>query len=129
MARRTLFKRNLAKCGKPITLQDRNIVPPPFGSPDFGENFDGDNTVQAIIKTIRGKTFFDGVGTETPITHEICIEYDADNNVTDDTVTAETWILFNNKRIDILAVENCCEEDEVLILTCAARGAGEAAKA
>lgn len=117
-----LFLRNLAKCGKSITLQDRAIAPPTFGTPDFDENFSNDNTVQAIVKTVRGKTFFDGVNPERAITHEICIEYVAG-------VTAETWILFNGRRIDILAVENCCENDDVLILTCTDRGVGEAAKA
>lgn len=117
-----LFLRNLAKCGQPITLQNRDIVPPVFGTPDFDENFSGDQTVQAIISTQRGKTLFDGVATDNPITHKICIEYLPG-------VTAETWILFKGRRLDILDVENCCEHDEVLILRCTERGTGEAAKA
>lgn len=123
-----LFKRNLAKCGKTITLQNRDIAPPLFGTPDFDETFSGDISRQAIVKTIRGKTFFDGVSTERLITHEICLEYEA-GVIDDDTVTAETWVLFKGRRIDVLAVENCCEEDKVLILTCSDRGVGEAAKA
>jgi head-tail adaptor len=118
----SLFARNLAKCGQTITLQNRDIIAPFFGSADFDEDFTGDQDVQGIIKTIRGKTFFDGVSTETPITHEICINYLPG-------VTAETWILFKGRRIDILSVENCCEKDEVLILTCTEKGTGEAAKA
>jgi SPP1 family predicted phage head-tail adaptor len=118
----SLFKRQLAKCGKTITLQNRDIVAPLFGDTNFEEQFSGDQDVQAIIKTVSGKTHFDGVSTETNITHEIRIEYVAG-------VTAETWILFNSRRIDILAVENCCEENRILILTCSERGAGEAAKA
>lgn len=117
-----LFKRNLAKCGKTITLQNRAISSPLFGQPDFGETFSGDQDVTAIIKTVKGKTFFDGISTEVNITHEICIEYLAG-------VTAETWILFKSRRIDILQVTNCCEEDKVLILTCSERGTAEAAKA
>lgn len=124
----SLFKRNLTKYGKPITLQNRDIVAPEYGSVDFDENFSGDVEVNAIIKTVRGKTFFDGVATERPITHVIRIEY-VEGQIDDDTVTAETWVLFKNKRIDILAVENCCENDEVLVLTCSNLGSGEVAKA
>lgn len=116
-----LFNLNLLKCGKMLTLQNRNIASPAFGSVDFDETFSNDQEVLGIVKTKRGKTFFDGVNTETPITHEICIQYLPG-------VTAETWVLFKGRRIDILSVENCCEEDEVLILTCSERGTGEAAK-
>lgn len=126
--RTALFKRNLAKHGKTITLQNRDIEPPLFGTPDFDETFSGDVDRKAIVKTIRGKTFFDGVSTERLITHEFILEYET-GVIDDDTVTAETWILFKGRRIDVLAVENCCEEDEVLILTCSNRGVGEAAKA
>ena len=118
----SLFARNLARCGKDITLQNRDIEAPIFGTPDFTETFSGDQVVKAIVKTVNGKTFFDGVNTETNITHEMRIDYLAG-------VTAETWILFNSRRIDILSVENCCENDDVLILTCSERGVGLAATA
>lgn len=117
-----LFDRALQKCGQTITLQNRDIVAPFFNTTDFDENFSNDQDVQAVVKTVRGKTFFDGVSTESRITHEICIKYLAG-------VTAETWILFKGRRIDILSVENCCEKDDVLILTCNERGQGEASKA
>jgi head-tail adaptor len=117
----SLFARNLAKCGKMITLQNRSITAPVFGTADFDERFSGDIERKAIIKTVKGKTFFDGVSTERLITHEICMEYEAG-------ITAETWILFNGRRIDVLAVANCCESDKRLILTCSDRGVGEAAK-
>ena len=111
----SLLARNLARSNKKITLQDRAIVPPLFGSADYDEAFSDTITVSAIIRTPSGKTYFDGVSTEFNITHEIVIAYV-------EGVTAETWILFNDRRIDILAVENCCEENEVLILTCNDRG-------
>lgn len=117
-----LFDVSLAKRGQTITLQNRNIVEPLFGFTDFNEAFSGDTNVQALITTIDGKTFFDGVSTETPITHEFRIHYLAG-------VTAETWVLFKGRRVDVLTVENCCEEDKILILTCTERGVGEAAKA
>lgn len=118
----SLFKRNLAKCGQTITLQDRNIQAPDFGTPDFDLDFSNDTPVQAIVNTKRGKTIFDGVATDQPITHKFCIEFVSG-------VTAETWILFNGQRFDIIDVENCCEKDEILILRCTERGVGEAAKA
>jgi hypothetical protein len=123
-----LFKRNLLKCGQSITLQNRDIAAPLFGTPDFDLDFTNDISRPAIVKTISGKTFFDGVSVERLITHEFCLEYES-GVIDDDTVTAETWVLFKGKRIDVLAVENCCEKNEVLILTCSMVGIGEAAKA
>ena len=118
----SLFARSLVRRGQTITLQNRDIEAPLFGFSDFDEEFSGDNDVKALIKTISGKTFFDSVSTETPITHEIRINFLPG-------VTAETWVLFKGRRIDVLAVTNCCEEDKILILTCTERGTGEAAKA
>lgn len=118
-----LFKRNLAKHGKPVALQNRDIVAPVAGSTDFDENFtDKGLPVQALISTERGKVLFDGVSTDQKITHKICIEF-----VTG--VTAETWILFSSRRFDILDVENVGEQDICLVLRCNERGTGEAAKA
>lgn len=92
-----------------------------FGSADFSESFTAGNTVLGLIKTISGKTYFDGVNTERLITHEIRIEYVAG-------VTAETWVLFGTRRLDILSVENCCETDEVLVLQCNDRGTATASQ-
>lgn len=118
-----LFDRQLAKCGQDITIQNRDIQPPEFGSPDFNENFTGDLSVRALISTERGKTLFDGVSTDTPITHKICINYV-------DGVTAESWVLLENgNRLDILDVENCCEKNERLILRCTDRGSAKASEA
>ncbi len=118
----TLFKRNLAKCGQSITLQDRDIQAPDFGTPDFDLDFTNDTLVTAIVQTERGKTLFDGVATDTPITHKFIIEYLAG-------VTSETWVLFDGRRFDIVDVENNAEKNECLILRCTERGVGEAAKA
>ena len=117
-----LFLRNLAKCGQTITLQNRDIVPPKFGSADFDEAFSGDTVVTAIIQTERGKVIFDGVGTDNPITHKFCLEWVSG-------VTAETWILFGGNRYDIIDVEDCGEQNICLVLRCTERGTGEAAKA
>jgi len=118
----TLLAHNLAKCGQNITFQDRNIKPPVFGSVDAGLIFDNDNTVKAIVKTERGNTLFDGVSIDQVITHKITLAFISG-------ITAETWILFNGRRLDILDVENCGEQDKVLILLCNDRGTKEASKA
>ena len=118
----SLFARNLLKYGKPVTLQNRAIVPPLSGSVDFDESFTNDTIVQAILKTKRGETLFDGVATDQPITHRVCIAWLAG-------VTAETWIeLADGTKLDIVDVENCGEQDVKLILSCTARGTGKAAE-
>lgn len=98
-----------------IILQNRAITAPVFGSSDFDETFTNIVTVWALINTVSGKTFFDGVNTDINITHEIYIVYDA-------TVTAETWVELKSRRIDILRVENLEERDEYLKLICTDRG-------
>ncbi len=103
-----------------MSLQNRSLTPPVSGSTDFSETFGSDQVVKALFKTIAGKTFFDGVNQERLITHELRIEYVAG-------VTAQTWVLYAGRRFDILSVENCCENDEVLILTCNERGTATAA--
>lgn len=117
----SIFRRNLAKKGKYITLQNRAIQAPVFGSVDFDEDFSTNRTVLALIKTISGRTYFDGVNPERPITHELRIGYLPD-------ITSETWVLFGTRRLDILAFENCCENDEILVLTCNDRGTATASR-
>ena len=117
-----LFKRQLAKRGQNITLQNRDILEPIFGSVDFDQDFTGDTIVPALICTERGKTIFDGVATDQPVTHIFKIEYLSG-------VTAETWIAFGGRRFDIIDVENCCEANEILNLSATERGIGEASKA
>jgi len=118
----SLFKRNLNRCGQSITLQNRDIVEPLFGEVDFDEDFSGDTTVKSLVKTVAGKTVFDGVGLDDVPTHIFCIEYLSG-------VTDQTWILFKGSRYDILEYENCCEQDEKLKLYARLRGTGEASKA
>ena len=120
---RSLFKRDLAKYGKLITLQDRAITPPDEGSTSFDETFT-ENTpdVPALIITKRGKVLFDGVNTDAAITHKFCIEFI-------EGVTAETWVLFKGRRFDIVDTENVGEQDYCLVLRCTDKGTGEAAKA
>lgn len=116
-----LFLYQLAKSPHTITIQNRDIVAPIFGSVDFDEDFSNVVDVKSIIDTTRGVTLFDGVGTDRVITHIFKIAH-----ITG--VTAESWILFNGRRFDIIDVENCCEKDEILLLRSTERGTGEPAK-
>lgn len=118
-----LLARDLVRCGVDITLQNRAIVAPIFGSSDFDESFTGDQVVKAVIVTERGKTLFDGVNTDIPVTHKLYIGYLAG-------VTSETWVLLSDgRRLDIVDVENKNEQNKCLILRCKERGTSEAAKA
>lgn len=105
-----------------ITLQNRAITPPVFNGIDFSETFTDAAEVWALINTVSGKTFFDDAGTETSITHEIYIRYDS-------TVTAETWIEFDGRRLDILQTENLEERDEFMKLVCTDRGSNTVSQA
>lgn len=103
----------------PITLQNRDITPPLFNTVDFDEDFQPVDVlvpqVLSLVETVTGVTFFDGVNTETPVTHIIYIPYQ-------EAVTAETWILFESRRIDILHVEDLDVRHEFMKLTCTERG-------
>lgn len=107
-----------------IELSNRKLVAPLFNSVDFQENFKPNTTVSAAIETVTGKVYFDGASIENPITHIIYIRFDP-------TVTASTWIIFDERRLDILKVEDLDERKEFLKLTCLDRGlvSREASKA
>lgn len=106
-----------------ITLENRAIEAPEFDTVDFDETFTtAAADAWALIETVRGKTFFDGVSTEEDVTHWIYINFDA-------TVTAETWVkLDDGRRLDILRVENLDERSDFQLLHCNDRGAKEASK-
>lgn len=108
----SLFQYQLKKCGKNITLMDRDVS---VDDVDLKENFSNKTIVKALIKTTRGKSIFDGANVEKEITHIITIDFVS-------TLTAETWIEFNNVNLDIIDVVNCAEKDEIMILRCNERG-------
>jgi len=105
-----------------IKLQNRSIEAPLFEEVDFDEDFQDHAEVWAKIETAAGKVVFDGVDTDVNVTHLITIRYDA-------AVTSETWIEFEGRRIDIVAVEDLEERHEWMLLLCNHRGVGEASKA
>jgi len=104
---------------KLVTVQNRAIEAPDWNSPDFDEQFSNDSAAWAAIQTVTGKTFFDSVNQrDETMTHEIFIRYDS-------SVTSESWLLYDSRRFDILAVENLEERNEFLKLTCVDKGVGK----
>ncbi len=97
-----------------IVLQDRAIAAPTT-TVDFSETFTEAATVWAMVNTVRGKTVFDASNVERDVTHEFTIRFLSG-------VTAQTWILLNGKRINIVDVEDFEERGEWLVLRCSERG-------
>lgn len=128
MARKTLKLNRRKVCvgdlNKMVTLSERAIVEPGFGQTAFREDFSGAaREVWAKVRTVNGRTIFNGVDTDVAITHEITIRYDAD-------VTSETWVqLADGTRLDVADTQNIEERNEYLVLLCNARGTQEASKA
>ena len=112
----SLFKRNLAKCGKAITIEDRNerII-----NGQTTAVFSNARNEIAITSTLKGISVFDNNNIERVATHKFCLNWRND-------VGAEQWVTLvsSGKRIKILTAENCCENDEILILMCTERGEG-----
>lgn len=109
----TLFARNLIKYGKDVIIEDRDVkivngLPTEvFSNPT--------PTLRAIMKTLRGVKVFDSTNTERVATHRLSMDFRSD-------VTAEKWVKFGTKRIKILTVEDCCEDERVMVLMCTSRG-------
>lgn len=102
--------------GQDMILQERNLKAPNLGSVDFDLEFTKKSDFIGAIDTKQsGKTIFDGSATEQVISQIIYMEYM-------DGVTSENWILYNNRRIDIIDVENIGELNGVLKLACAEKG-------
>lgn len=108
-----LFKRNLARCGFDVVIEERDedII-----SGKTTELFTNAVAVRALVKTLKGVTVFDNTNTERVATHELCIAFPVE------TVTAENWVTLKGKRLKILNVVNCGECDEILKLFCTERG-------
>ena len=109
-----LFARNLARCGKPVIIQARQEL---IINGVSEEVFTDVLETRATVKTLRGVSVFDSTNTERAATHHFCINY-----VADPVITSENWLFFKGKRVRILDVENCCEDDRTLKLFCTERG-------
>ena len=92
-----------------ITLQNRSLTAPAFGV-DATETFtDANPDLFTMVKTVTGESVFDGTETERTVTHRFYVEFLTG-------ITAETWILFDGNRYDILDVEDLDERHEWLLL-------------
>jgi len=98
-----------------ITLQGRTLTPPTSGVDATEEFTDSNPDVWALIETVSGETMFDDTGTERDVTHMFVIRF-----ITG--ISSETWILFNNERLDILSVEDLDGRQEFLKLRASNRG-------
>ena len=115
-----------------VRIKDRQIGTPMFDEStglldvDFSENFgvDQDLEIWVGIKTVNGKTIFNGVGTDqVTLTHELLLYHDS-------AITAESWIVMDDGRLlDIIKIEDFDEQSVYMRLLCVERGSGEAAKA
>ena len=98
-----------------ITLQGRTLTPPTAGVDATEEFADTNPDVWALVETVSGETLFDDTGTERDVTHTFIIRF-----ITG--VSSETWVLFNNDRLEILSVEDLDERHEFLLLKATNRG-------
>jgi len=108
----SLLAYQLTKKGQPIDIADRDAK---TISGTMQEVFSNAITVTAIVKNVSGVSMFDDTNTEQDVTHKLRIDYVAG-------IDTEKWVLFKSRRLRILYVENCCEQDDVLILHCTERG-------
>ncbi len=98
-----------------ITLQTRSLTAS-LTATDASETFvDDPGEVFAMIKTVSGEVFFDGVDPERAVTHHFYIYFD-------ETITSEIWVLFNNERFDVLSTEDLDERHEFMLLRATNRG-------
>lgn len=106
----------ILEVGQPMELQTRSIKAPNFGSVDFSQDFQQKVPFIGAIDTGQiGKTTFDGTSIEQRITHIIYLEFI-------ENVTAEDWVLYDNRRFDIINVEDVGELNGILKLECNERG-------
>lgn len=104
----------------PITIKTRSITPPMLGDVNFGEDFQSDIEVLAMVETVNGEAIFDGVNVVGTASHNFYVRYMPD-------LTFESWVEFKAENYNILAVENLEERDEFYKLRTAKRGSSSIA--
>ncbi len=106
-----------------ITLENRAIQAPTDGV-DYTELFTekpvdasilSPGDVWSMVETVSGATVFDGTNIERVYTHRFYIRWIAG-------VTAQTWILFDGDRYEIINVEDLDARREFLLLKATIRG-------
>jgi len=108
----SLLQYSINKCGKNVTFEDRNME---IINGVSKEVFDNPRVRKVIVKTLNGVSVFDETNTERVATHRITMPFESG-------IGSEQWIKLGTKRLKILPVENCAENDTGLILMCTERG-------
>lgn len=98
-----------------ITLQIRNIEAPVFDAVDYSMAFTTINDLWAMVETKKGTTIFDGTNIERIVDATFYIPFIPD-------ITAESWILFEGIRYDIIRVEDLDLRHDYLALYTTTRG-------
>lgn len=99
-----------------IKVQVRTLNAPESGT-HFDLTFADLKEVWAMVKTTRGTELFDGVGLTNAYTHEFYIRYSSSF-----AVNAQSWLLWNDDRYNIVDVENLDERNEFLLLKAIKKG-------
>ena len=97
-----------------IAIQNRKTLPDNAGV-DFKLEFDAGIKAWAMIKTTRGSEFMGDLNIARDGTHIFTMRYIP-------AITAQNWVLYDERRFDILHVENIDEENRFLKLRCNERG-------
>ena len=99
-----------------ISIHDKSITPPLFGSSDYVTKFSG-KKVWALVNSVSGRTIFNGVDQDINVTHDIYVRFDT-------TISAQNIVeLGPNEYVDVLDVEDFENRHRFLKLTCVALGA------
>ena len=98
-----------------VSLYDRAIQAPVFGTPNITQEYTLLGSVWSSIETIKGPTVFDDVDTKKQVTIEFKIRYRSD-------VTSETRVLFSGDYYEILEPTNNDKRDRFMFLRCALLG-------
>lgn len=105
-----------------IKIQVRTITPEEFDNPDYSEVFTEVIELFASVKTSRGHSSFNDIGTTVTgavrnFSHEVIVRYSESYEI-----TSENWLEINNIKYNIVGVENLEERNEWLILYCLKKG-------
>ena len=105
-----------------VTIQNRAVTTPGTLDPTnkfyFTETFTNiaDFQVFAMIKTVKGETFFDNTNIERDVTHHLYVNFDTN-------IDAQKWVtLEDGDRLDILDVEDLDNRHTDMLLRCTNRG-------
>ena len=100
-----------------ITIQDRKIVPPiDIDDVDYTEEFEDDGEEACMVETINGQEVFDGTNVLIGVIDtRFYIRFR-------DDINAQSWILFEDERYNIIKTIDLDKRHLWLRLDCDSRG-------